>query len=299
MGTKLIPGWLPKSCTTRQKSDSDTWAKKLSNRGVENYTAASPSQVSRSLAIERGGTQGIRMGQRVKLEDGGSAASCQGGLRGTKELGKKTTWLLSQRHGGNTALQSVSIVMNWHFLIGGGESTRPGSSFVTSTASTHWSQGVFEKPLAFSGVQNQISEPRFRLSLSHPSWLLFSFPSDGSAANLVAPTPPSIVSGLLHIRHPQSASFLDLGRCKAWRSFSLRCCRQEALFSSLSFLLLFRSQENKSFCFPSPLLLHRDIHSLRHLKGCWKGRGWPFLPIQGELEKILYLALPALLLLDF
>ena len=128
-------------------------------------------------------------------------------------------------------------------------------------------------------------EPSLRLPLSHPNWLLFSFPSDGSAANLVAPAPPSVESGLLHIRHPQSASFLDLGRCKAWRSSSLRSCRQEALFSSLSFLLLFRPQENKSFHFPSPLLLHRDIDSLRHLKGCWKGRGWPLLPMQGELKK--------------
>lgn len=128
------------------------------------------------------------MGQRVKPEDAGSAASCQGGLRGAKELGKKTAWLLSQHHGGNTALQSVSIVMNWHFLMGGKkQSAGTGSSFIASPDSSQLSEGGFEKPLAFSGVQNYTSESSLRLPLSHPSWLLFSFPSAGSAANLCGP----------------------------------------------------------------------------------------------------------------
>lgn len=93
--------------------------------------------------------------------DGDSTASCQGGLRGAKELGKKTAWPLSEHHRGNTALQSVSIVRNWHFLTKKlkikkkkKERAQPGSSFVASAASTPWSQGVFEKPLASSGVQN-------------------------------------------------------------------------------------------------------------------------------------------------
>lgn len=51
------------------------------------------------------------------------------------------------------------------------------------------------------------------------------------------------------------------------------------------FLLLFRPLENKTFHFPCPLFLHGDIHSLGHLKGHWKGRGWPLLLMQGELEK--------------
>lgn len=188
------------------------------------------------------------------------------------------SWVRKQpgfSHRGDTALQSVSIVMNWHFMMEKKKSSLPRSSFVESSASTHWNQGGFENLLAFSGVQNEILEPGLRLPLSHPPWLLFSFPSDGSAANLVAPRTPYVESGLFHIRHPQSAAFLDLGRCKAWRPSSLRSCRQNILFSSLSFLLLFRPQENKSFHFPPPFLLHGDIHNLRHLKRRWKGRGWP------------------------
>ena len=56
-------------------------------------------------------------GLNRRMEDSSSAASCQGRLQGAKELGKKTAWLFSQHHGGDTALQSVSIVMNWHFLM--------------------------------------------------------------------------------------------------------------------------------------------------------------------------------------
>lgn len=64
---------------------------------------------------ERGHGPGWDGGLKPLLEDSSSTASCQDGLRGAKELGKETAWLLSQRHGGDTALQSVSIVTNWHF----------------------------------------------------------------------------------------------------------------------------------------------------------------------------------------
>lgn len=49
---------------------------------------------------------------------------------------------------------SNSIVMNWHFMMEKKKSTLPRSSFAESAASTRWSQVVFEKSLAFSGVQN-------------------------------------------------------------------------------------------------------------------------------------------------
>lgn len=64
---------------------------------------------------ERGHGPGWDGGLKPLLEDSSSTASCQDGLRGAKELGKETAWLLSQRHGGDTALQSVSIVTDWHF----------------------------------------------------------------------------------------------------------------------------------------------------------------------------------------
>jgi len=70
-GMKSVTGWCPESCTIEQKSYSDAWAKKWSNQGAENHTTASPSQVSRSLAVGWGETQGIGMGWGVKPEDGG------------------------------------------------------------------------------------------------------------------------------------------------------------------------------------------------------------------------------------
>lgn len=82
------------------------------------------------------------------MEDGSSAASCRGGLRGAKELGEKTAWLLSQHHRGDRAVQSAAVVTDrWNK-----PNAQPRSGFAASAASRIG--GRVEKSLALSGLQN-------------------------------------------------------------------------------------------------------------------------------------------------
>lgn len=178
-------------------------------------------------------------------------ASCQDGLWGAKELGKKAAWLLSQHHRGNTVLQSISIVRNWHFPMENNKNSLPGSSLWTTLPAPTGISGVF------GNSHSQVYKTKFQSS----GFLFLTQLGCSSAFHQTGwwqtswPSPPAKVGccSTFGIQVPLSWVLADTrpGEPPPWDSASRRLCP------------FCCSEHNKSF--------HKGKNCLQHLKGHWKG----------------------------